>query len=100
MKSARFHAEAEAELQAEASYYESQTQGLGERFAGEVESAVKLACAFPYIGSIYKYGTRRVYPKKFPFSIVYRLHGEEVVVLAVAPFSKKPAYWRGRKSVG
>ena len=99
MKPARFHAEAESELQAEATYYEHHTQGLGERFTREVEAAVKLACAFPYIGSPYKYGTRRVYPKKFPFSVVYRVHGEELVVLAIAPFSKKPGYWRSRRSV-
>ena len=100
MKLARFHAEAESELQAEATYYEQHTRGLGARFTREVEAAVNLACAFPYVGSPYKYATRRVYPKKFPFSIVYRVLGEEVIVLAVAPFAKKPGYWRGRGSVG
>ncbi len=99
MKSARFLAEAEAELQAEASYYERQLAGLGRRFTQEVEAAVQLACSFPYIGSQYKYGTRRVYPKKFPFSVVYRIQGEVVVILAVAPFSRKPGYWRLRASV-
>ena len=99
MRSARFHSEAESELQAEATYYERHMLGLGERLTREVEAAVRVACSFPYIGSLYKYGTRRVYPKKFPFSVVYRVHGEEVVVLAIAPFSKKPGYWRSRKSV-
>ena len=99
MRLARFHPEAEFELQAEASYYEHHTVGLGVRFTREVEAAVRVACSFPYIGSLYKYGTRRVYPKKFPFSVVYRVHGEEVFVLAIAPFSKKPGYWRSRRSV-
>ena len=99
MRSARFHAEAESELQAEATYYEQHTKGLGGRFAREVEAAVKIACAFPSIGSPYKYGTRRVYPKKFPFSVVYLVRGEEVLVLAIAPFSKRPGYWRSRRSV-
>ena len=42
MRSARFHAETESELQAEATYYEQHTKGLGERFALEVEAAVRV----------------------------------------------------------
>ena len=99
MRSARFHPEAEFELQAEATYYEQHTKGLGERFAREIEAAVKVACTFPYIGSPYKYGTRRVYPRKFPFSLVYLVRSNEVVVLAIAPFAKKPGYWRSRGRV-
>ena len=69
MKPARFHPEAEVELAAEAKFYEEQWRGLGERFTEEVEAALKLASLFPEIGAPYKYGTRRVFPKKFPFSI-------------------------------
>lgn len=99
MKSVRFHPEAEVELAAEASYYDEQSAGLGERFILEVEAAVQLASAFPRIGSPYKYGTRRVFPRKFPFSVVYRELASELVILAIAPFPRKPAYWRGRKNV-
>ena len=56
-----------------------------------------LASAFPEIGSPHRYGTRRVFPKRFPFSVVYQVTQTEVVVLAVAPFPRKPAYWRQRK---
>ena len=75
-------------------------RGLGERFTEEVEAALKLASLFPEIGSPYKYGTRRVFPKKFPFSIVYTVLVKELVVLAIAPFPRKVAYWRNRKSAG
>ena len=97
MKPVRFHPEAEVELAAEAGFYEEQWRGLGERFTEEVEAALNLASTFPEIGSPYKYGTRRVFPKKFPFSIVYTVVGKELVVLAIAPFPRKVAYWRGRK---
>lgn len=100
MKPVRFHPEAEVELAAEAQYHEERSPGLGERFTGEVEATVKLASSFPLIGSPYKYDTRRVFTKKFPFSIVYRVLASELVVLAIAPFPRKPAYWRGRKSDG
>lgn len=100
MKAARFHSEAEAEFEAEARYYESQSVGLGRRFARDVQAAVLLARTFPSIGSPYKSGTRRVFPKRFPFSVVYLALRSEIVILAVAPFARKPGYWRGRKSVG
>ena len=99
MKPARFHSEAEAELEAEASYYEGKVPGLGKRFAQDVQEAVRLACTFPGIGSPYKYGTRRVFPRRFPFSVVYLPLPSEIVILAVAPFARKPGYWRSRKSV-
>ena len=99
MRSARFHPEAEFELQAEATYYEEHSKGLGERFSLEVEAAVKVARTFSYIGSPYKYGTRRVYPRKFPFSVVYLVRSNEIVVLAIAPFAKRPGYWRSRRRV-
>jgi len=98
VKPVRFHPEAETELTAEAKYYDERSPGLGERFATEVETAVALISAFPRIGAPYKYGTRRVFPRKFPFSIFYRESASELVVLAIAPFPRKPAYWRDRRN--
>lgn len=100
MKPVRFHPEAEVELAAEARYYEERSPGLGERFTNEVQAAVKLAATLPGIGSPYRYGTRRVFPKSFPFSVVYRELRTELVVLALAPFPRKPGYWRARRAGG
>ena len=100
MKPARFHPEAEIELAAEANYYEERSPGLGGRFTDEVQAAVKLAASMPGIGSPHRYGTRRVFPKSFPFSVVYSESESELVILAIAPFPRKPGYWRARKSVG
>ena len=90
MKPARFHSDAEAELAQQAKYYEDQCPGLGERFIREVEIALELACACPGIGAPYKHGSRRVFPKKFPHSIVYLELTAELVVLAIAPFPRRP----------
>lgn len=51
------------------------------------------------IGAPYKHGTRRVFPKKFPFSIVCRELAAELVILAIAPFPRMPAYWQSRECV-
>lgn len=97
MKAVRFHEAARQELADEALYYAAISPKLGERFVAAVEAAMLLASEFPAIGSPYKYSTRRVFPKKFRFSVVYVEHDDELYVLAVAPFSRKPGYWRSRR---
>lgn len=100
MSSIRFHDDARIELVEQVRYYEEASPGLGERFGSEIEIAVSRAGRIPLLGSIYKYGTRRVFPKKFPFSVIYLVREQEVVILAIAHFRRKPAYWRNRKNDG
>jgi hypothetical protein len=96
VKLVRFHDAARVELLKEIQYYTAISPKLGEGLAVAVEQATQLASQFPEMGAPYKYGTRRVFPKKFPFSIVYLTGESEVYILAVAPFRRRPAYWRER----
>lgn len=98
MTRARFHGEARLEFLDAVAYYESIEAGLGKRFQQSVEAAVALAVSLPLAGSPYKHGTRRVYPKKFPFAIVYMVGENEIVIFAVAHFRRKPGYWKSRRS--
>ncbi len=86
-----------AELAHETVYYNAISKILAERFIKSVEGAVALASEYPAMGSKYKYGTRRCFPKKFPFAVVYVEQQDEVYVLALAPFAQKPGYWRSRR---
>jgi toxin ParE1/3/4 len=98
VKPVRFHDAARVELINEVLYYATISSRLGEGLAAAVEKATQLASEFPDMGSPYKHGTRRVFPKKFPFSLVYIVRESEVYVLALAPFRRKPGYWRSRKN--
>ena len=100
MKPVRFHDAARVELVNEVLYYAAISPRLGQGLAAAVENATQLASEFPDMGSPYKYGTRRVFPKRFPFSVVYVVRESEVCVLALAPFRRKPGYWRSRKNDG
>ena len=97
MKPPAFHPEALTELQEQAVFYEERSAGLGERFVAQVEAAVSLASTMPGIGSPHRYGTRRVFTRNFPHSVVYREMTDHLVILAVAPFRRKPDYWRNRR---
>lgn len=97
---ARFHAAALEELEAEVSYYTEISPMLGEGLLRSVEQALQLACEFPEMGAPHKYGTRRVFPKRFPLALVYLHRNGEVYVVAFAPFRRKPAYWKSRSNEG
>ncbi|MCG3190159.1 MAG: hypothetical protein LKCHEGNO_02776 [Burkholderiaceae bacterium] len=97
MKSVRFLEEAQNELLDQISYYEEHQKGLGDRFRESVEAATALASAHLKLGSPWKLRTRRVFPRGFPFSVVYRIEPSELVVFAVAHFKRRPTYWRSRK---
>jgi toxin ParE1/3/4 len=97
VKPARFLEEAQDEFLEQISYYEEHEKGLGDRFREAVEAATALASAHPKLGSPWKFNTRRVFPKGFPFSVVYRAEPDELVIFAVTHFRRRPTYWRHRK---
>lgn len=92
-----FHPDALQELRDQALFYEERSAGLGKRFVSQVQAAVGLVASMPGIGSNWRHGTRRVFPKDFPHSVVYRVMSDRLVILAVAPFRRKPGYWRDRR---
>jgi plasmid stabilization system protein ParE len=97
VKPVSFHPQAQAELTDEALYYAAIAPVLGERFVSAVEAALALASEFPESGPPYRYKTRRVFPRRFPFSVVYVEREADLYVLAIAPFARKPGYWRKRR---
>lgn len=97
MKPVRFVEEAQEEFLYEISYYEARENGLGDRFREAVEAATALASAHPKLGTPWKLRTRRVFPKGFPFAVIYRIEPAELVIFAIAHFKRRPTYWRRRK---
>ena len=91
----RFLDLAEEEMTEAARSYEDQAAGLGERFLDEVEGCVDLLLDRPYIGR--PVGEFRRFPlRKFPFTLVYALEDENLVVVAVSHHRRRPGYWMGR----
>jgi hypothetical protein len=100
VKVVRYHDDARLELLHEVRFYTAISRRLGERFDKAVQVAEVRAAEFSESGSAYKHGTRRVFPKKFPFSVVYLTYEHEILILAIAPFKRKPGYWRSRLNEG
>jgi hypothetical protein len=96
VKSVRYHEEARAEFLHEVRYDSAICPSLGERFDRAVQAAEVRAAEAPALGSPYQHGTRRVLLDRFKFSLVHVESEGEIVVLAIAPFRRKPGYWKGR----
>ena len=97
MRLVRYLDEARAEFLHEIAYFTEVSPQLAQRFDDAVQHAEGLAAEFPDMGMPHKYGTRRyLLKKKLKFSLVYLTLPTEVVVVALAPFSRKPGYWKAR----
>ncbi|MCC5870283.1 MAG: type II toxin-antitoxin system RelE/ParE family toxin [Gammaproteobacteria bacterium] len=96
MKRARFISAARREFLEQVAFYNSESRGLGERFSNAIEEAAARAAAFPQSGSPAAGGTRQVLVRGFPFSLVYRLDEEEIVIFAVVHQARRPERWIAR----
>jgi toxin ParE1/3/4 len=89
--------EASAEFAAAVAWYEDQRPGLGGEFFDAVFDATSLIQSQPEIGTPSTDGhTRRLLVNRFPYQVIYRLSGQEIVILAIAHLKRKPGYWRKR----
>ena len=90
---------ASEELAAAVRWYEFQRTGLGSEFLEAVIAAVSQIESNPEIGIPVRDDprTRRLLMVRFPFQVVYRLRGPEIVIVAFAHAKRRPGYWRQRK---
>ena len=93
------HPEAEEDLRDAAEFYrERASNSLSQYLLGEFEQSVNILLQHPGLRSLWRGGGRRRYlMKRFPYSLVYTVSGEEIRILAVAHHSRRPGYWRRRK---
>jgi hypothetical protein len=93
--------EAELETVEAALRYDREQAGLGAEFLGEVDAAMKLVEDNPLKHALYEAipdndAYRRVLVKRFPYSVIYTVRPDEVLVVAVAHASRHPGYWLQR----
>ena len=90
--------EADRELIEAATFYAREANAqVGLAFILEYERALALLCVHPHLGAIWRNGRRRFPLRKFSYSIIYYVHGEELRVIALAHHRRRPSYWGGRR---
>jgi toxin ParE1/3/4 len=84
-----------------AAWYEIQRSGLGTEFERAVDAALDLleediVPLSPVPGVAGERGAKRLILRRFPYDVVVREVGTEIVVIAFAHQSRSPGYWRDR----
>lgn len=91
----RPHAEREL-LEATQWYLADGGPVVAEQFEWAVQRALRVLAFMPRLGSSSYPGVRTWPLKQFPYTLVYRVKGEVISVIAVAHQSREPGYWAGR----
>jgi plasmid stabilization system protein ParE len=92
----RFHPEARAEFRGAVVWYRDQGARPAVAFRIAVADVIRRIVETPRRWPVYMYGTRRLVLDRFPFSVVYLEHPEELIIVAVAHSKRRPGYWRQR----
>ncbi len=92
----RFLTPAEIEMTEAAAFYESASSGLGNEFLDEVQRVIDLVCEHPELGRSIEPRLRQALLHRFPFSLIYTIEVEEILIVAVAHQRRHPGYWRDR----
>lgn len=78
-------------------WYEAQREGLGDRFLDAVTQVFEVVRESPELYRVLHRDTRRAHVRRFPYSILYRVVGDVVVVVGCFHGSRNPSRWRGRR---
>ena len=92
----RFLTPAEEEMTEAALFYEAASSQLGSDFLDDVQRAVDRLRKFPQAGEAIPPDLRRTLLHRFPFSLVYSIEDNVIVVIAVAHQGRRPGYWQSR----
>ncbi len=96
MLSFRLHPEADVEAIEAVKYIKKDAPREAALFKGALLSALDWARSQPLIFRCFEDDFRKVKVGKIRYSLIFRIRGDQVQVLAVAHMSRKPCYWKDR----
>jgi plasmid stabilization system protein ParE len=77
-------------------WYAERSVQVAEQFEAEFAATLDTIGSdperFPLLDDRHRYYLMR----RYPFQVIFRLHGEDVLVIAVAHAKRKPLYWADR----
>ncbi len=93
----RFLNEMEGEFDDALAYYEKHASAsVAEAFIHDVEDQFSILLQYPQIGSVVAKHFRILPLRRFPYSLIYRVSNEEIIIYALTHQRRKPKYWAGR----
>ena len=96
MKKIRLLSPAEIEMFDAAAYYEARVPKLGADFISTMEIAVSDLSEDPDKWPVIGKGIRRRILPRFPYSILYKIDPDEIIIVAIMHQKRRPNYWINR----
>lgn len=91
-----FRSAAESELRDAYDWYEERETGLGADFMRCVDGCVQLVRRHPEIFPVVYKNVRQGVLRRFPYSLLYFLDGDAIIIVSVFHASRDPEIWKGR----
>lgn len=92
----RFLTIAEMEVDEAVSWYQEQSEDESLTFLDEIDHAIRIVKAFPLIAAQIEPDIHSFSLRRFPYSLIYGVDDEELVVIAIAHHRREPRYWADR----
>jgi plasmid stabilization system protein ParE len=92
----RFLALAHTEADEAVVWYDEKAEGKGRDFLDELDRVVRLVKAYPLASPEIEPEIRRCLFARFPYSLVYGIDDQTIVVIAIAHSHREPLYWIDR----
>ena len=84
---------AEQELYDAQNYYEQQQEKLGGTFKSTIFNSLNRIVEFPKVYVKVKSDVRRCMVHKFPYSILYSIEDNHILIIAISHQHREPDYW-------
>ena len=91
-----FLPEADEEFREASRYYENEAPGIGLAFIAEVHRVISVVTTHPRAAKKVRGTVRSKVLYHFPYSLLYSIESDLILIVAVAHHKKRPTYWRRR----
>ncbi len=88
---------AETDARDAALWYERQRYGLGADFLLTLEAEFTAITRTPFLPAEQRLGFRRRILKRFPYTIIYKIEDQSIIIVAIWHFKRKPWKWKRNK---
>ena len=92
----RFLTLAQQEIDEAVVWFEERVEGKGIEFLDELDRVVRLVKAYPLASVEIEPEIRRCLFARFPYSLIYGIEDDSIVVVAVPHARRLPRYWVDR----
>jgi plasmid stabilization system protein ParE len=92
----RFLTLAETEVDDAVFWYQKRSADQSLKFLAELDRALNVVLTYPFIAAEIEPNIHRFLLRGFPYSLIYGVDDDLIIVIAVAHQSREPRYWADR----